>query len=255
MHSTIARTWPTVAAIVVLVGVLGGCSAPGTETTATNTTATPGTSTPGTGRTDPSGPATSSTPAGALAALAALPVRGRAPTTGYRRDQFGSSWTDDVTVAGGHNGCDTRNDILRRDLVDVVVKPRTHDCVVLSGTLPDPYSGQTVDFVRGAQTSSRVQIDHVVALADAWQKGAQQLTREQRTDLANDPRNLQATIGTINQRKGAGDAATWLPPSRAYRCTYATRQIQVKAAYRLWVTAAERDALARILHRCPAGGP
>lgn len=193
--------------------------------------------------------------AAAWAQLMALPVKGRAPKTGYSRSQFGQAWSDDVDVAGGHNGCDTRNDILRRDLTDVVVKPRTRDCVVLSGTLHDPYTGTTVAFTRGAQTSAAVQIDHVVALSDAWQKGAQQLTARQRTDLANDPRNLQATIGSVNQRKGAGDAATWLPPNRAFRCTYAQRQIAVKSIYKLWVTAAERNALVTQLRSCSSASP
>lgn len=186
----------------------------------------------------------------ARALLDSLPVKGRAPKTGYSRAQFGQSWTDDVDVEGGHNGCDTRNDILRRDLTDVTLKPGTRGCVVLSGTLADPYTGTLARFTRGADTSSQVQIDHVVALADAWQKGAQNLTPEERADLANDPRNLQATIGSVNQSKGAGDAATWLPPNKAYRCTYAERQIEVKAAYGLWVTAAEHDALGRLLQAC-----
>ena len=188
----------------------------------------------------------------ARTSLDTLQVKGRAPKTGYSRSQFGQAWSDDVTVADGHNGCDTRNDILRRDLTDVVLKPNTHGCVVMSGTLDDPYTGTSIPFTRGASTSSKVQIDHVVALSDAWQKGAQQLSAEQRRNLANDPRNLQATDGPTNQAKGAGDAATWLPPNKAYRCTYVERQIQVKAVYHLWVTAAEKQAMIRILSNCDA---
>lgn len=186
----------------------------------------------------------------ALGELARLSVKGRAPKTGYDRSLFGQAWTDDVSVDGGHNGCDTRNDILGRDLTDVRFKPGTRDCVVLSGTLDDPYTKSTITFERGASTSSAVQIDHVVALADAWQKGAQQLSTEERTDFANDPRNLQAVDGPTNQKKGASDAATWLPPNRSYRCTYVARQIEVKLAYRLWVTAAEKNAMAGILTDC-----
>lgn len=194
----------------------------------------------------PAAPSTSS----ALATLDSLPVKGRAPKTGYARDLFGQSWSDDVNVDGGHNGCDTRNDILSRDLTDITFKPRTRDCVVLTGTLNDPYTRTTIAFTRGQSTSSKVQIDHVVALADAWQKGAQQLTSEERTDLANDPLNLQAVDGPTNQKKSASDAASWLPPNKAYRCTYVTRQIEVKARYRLWVTSAERDAMRRVLASC-----
>jgi hypothetical protein len=192
-----------------------------------------------------------------LATLATLPVKGRAPKTGYDRSMFGDAWTDDVTVDGGHNGCDTRNDILRRDLVAVEIEPGSNGCAVLSGTLHDPYTDTTVDFQRGEGTSSQVQIDHVVALADAWQKGAQQWDADKRRNFANDPINLQATIGSINQQKGDGDAATWLPPNKSYRCTYVSRIVDIKAAYELWVTQAEHDAIARILSNCgaPAAAP
>ena len=191
-------------------------------------------------------------PAGDVRAkLDALPIKGRAPKTGYDRSLFGESWTDDVTVPGGRNGCDTRNDILRRDLVDVVIKPDSNGCSVLRGILNDPYTGITVEFVRGPN-SAEVQIDHVVALSDAWQKGAQQLDEARRRDFANDPVNLQATIGWVNQQKGDGDAATWLPPNVFYRCVFVTRIVDVKTSYGLWVTQAERDAIAGVLSGCPA---
>lgn len=173
-------------------------------------------------------------------ALGSLTVRGRAPSTGYARERFGQAWAD-----VDHNGCDTRNDILRRDLVATVVE----DCVVLSGTLDDPYTGVPIPFARGPG-SAAVQVDHVVALSDAWQKGAQAWTAGRREAFANDPANLLAVDGPANQEKGAGDAATWLPPQHGYRCVYALRQVRVKAAYGLWVTAAERDALNRELNRC-----
>lgn len=181
------------------------------------------------------------------AALESIPVKGRAPKTGYSRDQFGDAWTDDVSVPYGHNGCDTRNDILRNQLVDVVIKPRTNDCVVASGVLNDPYTGTTVQFQRGPGSSELVQIDHVVALSDAWQTGAQQLDETARRNFANDPANLQATLGWINHEKGDSDAASWLPPNAGYRCGYVSRIVDVKAAYGLWVTQAEHDAIARVL--------
>jgi hypothetical protein len=193
-------------------------------------------------------PAAVAEPADAeLAKLDTLPIKGRAPKTGYQRKAFGSAWSDDVTVPDGHNGCDTRNDILRRDLADVAIKPGTNGCVVLSGVLNDPYTGSTIAFQRGRETSRAVQIDHVVALSDAWQKGAQQWDETTRRNFANDPLNLQATEGAINEQKGDGDAATWLPPNKSYRCAYVGRIVDVKAAYGLWVTQAEHDAIARIL--------
>jgi Protein of unknown function (DUF1524) len=187
----------------------------------------------------------------AVRALQQLPVKGRAPLTGYSRERFGAAWTDDVNVRDGHNGCDTRDDVLRRDLRSVVLRPGEGRCVVQSGTLVDPYTGTVVAFTRGARSSQAVQIDHVVALADAWQTGAQRLSQVARTDLANDPLELLAVDGRENVAKGAGDAATWLPPRKAYRCAYAARQVAVKTKYRLWVTAAEGDALERVLARCP----
>jgi len=183
----------------------------------------------------------------ALAALVTLAARGRAPKTGYDRALFGQAWAD-----VDRNGCDTRNDVLRRDLTAYVLKPGTNGCLVLSGALHDPFTGTTIAFVRGQSTSSAVQIDHVVPLSDAWQKGAQQWSTPRRTAFANDLLNLLAVDGLTNQRKSDGDAATWLPPNKAYRCPYAARQIAVKAKYGLWVTSAERDALARILAACPS---
>jgi hypothetical protein len=182
----------------------------------------------------------------ARAALAQLPVKGRAPKTGYARTQFGAAWTDI-----DHNGCDQRNDVLRRDLVGVVAVPGTHDCVVRSGILYDRYTGRTITFERGPR-SAEVQIDHVVALSDAWQKGAQRLDPLQRTSLANDPLNLLAVDGPTNQGKGDSDAASWLPPNKLARCGYVARQIAVKLRYDLWVTEAERYAMDGVLASCPA---
>ena len=122
--------------------------------------------------------------------------------------------------------------------------------MVFSGILNDPYTGTTVDFQRGEGTSALVKINHMVALSDAWQKGAAQWDELRRQDVANDPRNLQATLGWINKQKGDGDAATWLPPNKSYRCVYVSRIVDVKSAYGLWVTQAEYDAIARVLDQC-----
>jgi hypothetical protein len=183
----------------------------------------------------------------ATAVLETLPVKGRAPKTGYTRDQFGPAWAD-----VDHNGCDTRNDILKRDLTSIIYKPGTHNCVVASGTLVDRYSGETINFVRGNVTSMEVQIDHVVALSNAWQTGAFKLSADQRKALANDPLNLFAVKGRLNSQKGDGDAATWLPPSKSFRCTYVAQQIAVKAKYSLWVVAPEKAAMSTILAKCPS---
>jgi hypothetical protein len=184
-------------------------------------------------------------------ALAALAVKGRAAKTGYDRAMFGQAWSDDVSVEGGHNGCDTRNDVLRRDLRGVGLKPGSSGCAVLTGALRDPYTGASIVFRRGQATSSMVQIDHIVALGNAGEAGAQQLSAERRRNLANDPLNLWAMSGAANQQKGAGDAAAWLPANTSIRCVYVARQVAVKLTYGLWVTGPERDAMKRVLDGCP----
>jgi hypothetical protein len=196
------------------------------------------------------GPTTA--PAGRVSAreaLAALPVKGRAPRTGYSREAFGQSWRD-----LDRNGCDQRNDVLRRDLRDITLKVGTRGCLVLSGTLSSPYSGERVAFTRGTTTSREVQVDHVVALGDAWQKGAQQWSAGRRERFANDFLELRATDMHTNASKRDGDAATWLPPRKAFRCGYVARQIAVKRAYGLWITVAERDAMGQVLSACPEQG-
>lgn len=178
----------------------------------------------------------------ASAALEILPVKGRAPKTGYKRAQFGDGWAK-------LGNCDTRNLILQRDLKNVVLED--DKCKVRTGALNDPYTGKDIAFTRGASTSAAVQIDHVVALSNAWQTGAQQLSTERRVQLANDPLELLAVDGPANQQKGDGDAATWLPSNKPFRCQYIARQIAVKRKYVLWVTESEKAAMARVLSSCP----
>ena len=180
----------------------------------------------------------------ALRILNTLPVKGRAPKTGYSRAQFGDAWSDI-----DHNGCDTRNDILNRDLTAKQHK-NSRGCVVISGILNDPYTGKVINFMRGKDTSEQVQIDHVVALSDAWQSGAQEISAQERLQLANDPENLLAVDGPANQQKSDSDAATWLPANASFRCSYVARQIRVKAKYRLWVKPAEKEAMINVLTPC-----
>ncbi len=226
------RSWYFVAVIALLGVACSSGSDPATPTAGSTATTVRGS------------PATSGQPNTALAALATLAVKGRAPKTGYDREEFGPSWSD-----VDHNGCDTRNDILNRDLTARTWRAGTHGCVVLTGTLAEPYIGRTVVFEKSHAID--VQIDHVVALSDAWQKGAQLLTAAQRLAFANDPLNLLAVDGRTNEAKGDGDAATWLPPNKPFRCAYVARQIAVKARYVLWTTAAEHAAMARVLATCP----
>jgi len=174
----------------------------------------------------------------AAEALQQLAVKGRAPKTDYSRSQFGNGWATT-------SGCDTRNIILYRDLQQPVTDEK---CAVISGTLNDPYTGTTITFTKG---SSDIQIDHVVALSDAWQTGAAGFTRQLRIQLANDPLELLAVQGAANQQKSDGDAATWLPSNKSFRCEYVARQIAVKQKYSLWVIPAEKQAILDVLSACP----
>jgi hypothetical protein len=181
-----------------------------------------------------------------IKAIETLAVKGRAPKTGYSRSAFGPAWAD-----VDRNGCDTRNDILKRDLTQVTFRAKTKDCVVESGVLTDPFSGESINFQRGEKTSALVQIDHVVALSNAWQTGIFKLDLAIRKSFANDPLNLLAVKGSLNSQKRDGDAATWLPPNKPFRCDYVSRQVEVKVKYNLWLTRAEKDAILRILSNPP----
>ncbi len=176
--------------------------------------------------------------------LEKLEIKGRAPKTGYdREEQFYKTWP---TV----DGCSLRQRIIKRELGDSA-KLDSDNCTMLTGEFDEPYTGQHLIFYEKAEISKGIQIDHVVALSDAWQKGAQQLTSDERYNLATDPLNLLAVESGANQQKSDGDAATWLPKNKSFRCQYVARQVSVKYKYSLWVTQAEHDAIMRVLETCP----
>ena len=177
----------------------------------------------------------------ALTALNKLEVKGRAPKTGYTRSQF-PHWSDP-----DRNGCDARNDILKRDLTNITYKSGTRDCKVIAGQLLDPFSGKVITF---STTKVVIDIDHVVSLSNAWQTGAAYFDKNTRLLIANDPINLLAVDAKLNRQKGDSDAATWLPPNKSFRCEYVARQVAVKAKYKLWVTEPEKVAITKILSNC-----
>lgn len=175
--------------------------------------------------------------------LEQLEVKGRAPKTGYKREEFYKGWPD-------IDGCSLRQRILKREL-GVSATLADDNCTVISGEFDEPYTGSHLVFYQKSDLSNGLQIDHVVALSDAWQKGAQYLSAEVRYQIATDPLNLLAVDSKTNQGKSDGDAATWLPPNKAFRCQYVARQISVKYKYGLWVTPAEHDAMTKVLTTCP----
>lgn len=187
-----------------------------------------------------------------LAGVAEVPARIRGHD--YRRAAFGESWTDDNSAPGGHNGCDTRNDILDRDLVDkTYVSISRCANAVATGTLHDPYTSETINLVRGNQTGAAVQIDHLVPLAYAWDQGARNWTDEMRVRFANDPANLLAVDGPVNKDKGDGEPAVWMPPNRAFWCQYAVQFAAVMRGYGLPLDAPSAPVLREAVATCPAG--
>jgi len=187
-----------------------------------------------------------------LAGIVVVPLR--LHRYDYRRAAYGDAWDDDNDAPGGHNGCDTRDDILNRDLVDktYVITKRCPDAVA-TGILHDPYTNTTVTFQRGAKVGESVQIDHIVALAYAWDMGAFAWPGPQRLRFANDPANLLAVQGQANQDKGDSPPAYWMPPNRAFACQYAMQFIAVLRGYQLPVEQASADVLRRAAATCPAG--
>lgn len=173
--------------------------------------------------------------------LEKLEVKGRAPKTGYSREEFYSGWP---TV----DGCSLRQKIIKREFGETAV---LDGCNVVAGEFDEPYTGEHIKYTDRSEISRGVQIDHVVALSDAWQKGAQYFTSDERYAVATDPLNLLAVDASANQKKSDGDAATWLPPNKKFRCQYVARQVSVKYKYHLWVTEAEKDAISRVLTNCP----
>ena len=246
----IPKSASTPLAVFVLIAVMGGglSSCGDSSTNSSWEPSTPNTSHTATPTPEPTAteaaPDIPARPGSAMKALNRLKVREMTSGAGYNRNRkFGEAWID---VDG--NGCDTRNDILARDFARVT---RTDGCIVYAGVIRDKYTGKRIRFTRGQGTSLAVQVDHVVALHNAWMTGAHKLSYEMRVALANDPLNLQAVDGPTNGRKSDSDASWWLPPRLGYQCKYVARQISVKRAYRLWVTPDEKIAMQAVLTTCP----
>lgn len=177
----------------------------------------------------------------AIDVLELLEVKGRAPKAGYSREEFYKNWPN-------VDGCSLRQRIIKREFGDSAI---LDGCDVVAGEFEEPYTGEYLKFSSKAEISKKIQIDHVVALSDAWQKGAQYMDKSVRYEIATDPLNLLAVDGPANQGKSDGDAATWLPSNKKFRCQYVARQVSVKYKYKLWVTEAEKTAIHDILVNCP----
>ena len=192
--------------------------------------------------TTPNGSDTSNSKPLASEVLSSLEVKGRAPKTGYKRTEFYKNWPE-------IEGCNLRQRILKRDFGETAKTDQK--CNVISGSFYEPYTGTWMSFSSREEIGKKIQIDHIVALSDAWQKGAQYLSSDVRFQIATDPLNLAAVDGPANQQKSDSDAASWLPKNKSFRCQYVARQISVKKKYNLWVTDAEKSAMNNVLGGCP----
>jgi len=232
------RVVPLVLVAMIVVAVLGlvAC-APSVPATAARPAPTATSSAP---------PRPGSTPTAAQGALVAmidaLPVSSSTPPAKYVRADFGAAWADT-----DRNGCDTRNDVLARDLLDAQTKPDTRGCVVTSGVLHDPYTGTTLTWTKAG---GGIDIDHVVPLEQAWAAGAWTWTTERREQFANDLPELQATVSSTNRAKGDSPIQTWTPPDPTYLCTYTTRWVQTKTTWQLTVTQDEKTRLLHLATNC-----
>jgi len=187
-----------------------------------------------------------------LAGVAVLPQR--LHRYDYRRAAFGGPWDDNNDAPLGHNGCDTRDDILNRDLFDkTYVSVKRCPSAVATGTLHDPYTSKTIAFQRGAKVGESVQIDHIVPLAYAWDMGAYGWPDPERLRFANDPANLLAVDGQANQDKADSPPAQWMPPNTEFACQYAMQFIAVLRGYRLPVDQASTGTLRQAAATCSAG--
>jgi hypothetical protein len=185
-----------------------------------------------------------------LDGLVIVPQRARGYD--YRRAAFGDAWDDNNSAPGGHNGCDTRDDILDRDLVEkTYVSTKRCPQAVATGVLHDPYTSATIAFTRGAKVGAAVQIDHLVPLAYAWDMGARNWPDDMRLRFANDPANLLAVAGQVNQDKGDQGPGAWMPPNHAFWCQYAMQFTAVLRGYSLPVDQASADELRQAAATCP----
>ncbi|WP_326593835.1 HNH endonuclease family protein [Streptomyces sp. NBC_01294] len=187
----------------------------------------------------PTAQAAPPTPMSASAArsyLATVTPKAEGSTSGYNRDLF-PHWS---TVSGS---CNTRETVLKRDGVNV---GQDSACAAVSGSWYSEYDGATWT------AASDLDIDHVVALAEAWRSGASSWTTTKRQQFANDLTRPQliAVTDNVNQAKGDLDPGKWLPPRTAYRCAYARMWVHVKQHWGLSMDSGEKTALVNILNGC-----
>lgn len=255
--------WPNSTATAERSGPMSPGSTPSISPTPSGSTSPtpppPSTATPSTTPTPAASAKGKQARRGAVLLEAVRVIASRPNRPGYDRScspgagcVFGTDWNDATSAPGGQNGCDTRNDVLRQDLRDIEIDPGTNGCVVRRGVLDDPYTGHTISFERGWETSLAVQVDHVIPLAAAWDLGAAAWPQPRREAFANDIKfELMAVDGDTNMSKSDGTPGEWMPPNRAYHCGYAVKYLEASAHWRLPVTRADHAVLSAAVRRCP----
>jgi hypothetical protein len=164
---------------------------------------------------------------------------------GYARSQFPDNEPSDVS--SGHS-LDGKSLSLRYYVIELDSSgahiPAGRSESYMTGTLHNEYTGKNITLMHGPDTTA-IQVDHVVALGDAWKTGACHWSSSTRKAFAIDVAEMRAVDTHDNEVKSDKDAAQWLPP--ANDTWYVETQINVKAKYGLGVTAAERTAMIRVL--------
>ena len=182
-------------------------------------------------------PAASARDRSILSMLRALTVAAEQPS-GYDRELF-PHW-DYV-----RDDCDVRDLVLIAEARSGPTTGRT--CPVGRGTWFSEFDGVTV------RDPSSLDVDHMVALAEAWASGARAWTTAQREAFANDlgySGSLIAVTASSNRSKGDQDPSEWLPPRTSYRCTYVSDWIAVKWRWRLSIDRTEHSALRVLANGC-----
>jgi hypothetical protein len=160
-------------------------------------------------------------------------------TSGYDRSLF-KHWID----ADG-DSCNAREEVLIIESLEPVTLGA--GCKVLTGRWLSNFDGVVIT------DSSKLDMDHMVPLKEAWDSGANTWSASRRQAFANDidlPEALIAVSASSNRSKSARDPAEWLPTNTSYRCQYVEDWMTVKVKWELSVDAKEFEALRSVSVGC-----
>ncbi len=159
----------------------------------------------------------------------------------YSRDSLPTDWKD---LDG--NGCNTREDILKKYTSEYT--GRFDGCKIKSGKFYDYYNGKFLRYDKSVDTGGGIQIDHIVAIGNAWISGGYKWGKDEWISYINDEEVLIPTSSKTNREKSDKDITEWKPANNSYLCTYAEKQVEIKDKYKLTVTEKEKAELKSILN-------